>query len=126
MVEKRLRKRWKQMKKSWKNFKLDSNKVYAFIGKVTVVILFNAVMTAMFVYGFLQNTVYQEEEMNFWGYFRVITGTLIITIAGIIVLVKWHKEIDSETTWIYGIYIVLQIILSLFVLIKLELFWLVH
>ena len=58
MVEKRLRKRWKQMKKSWKNFKLDSNKVYAFIGKVTVVILFNAVMTAMFVYGFLQNTVY--------------------------------------------------------------------
>lgn len=64
--------------------------------------------------------------MNFGGYFRVITGTLIITIAGIIVLVKWHKEIDSETTWIYGIYIVLQIILSLFVLIKLELFWLVH
>ena len=46
------------MKKSWKNFKLDSNKVYAFIGKVTVVILFNAVMTAMFVYGVLQNTVY--------------------------------------------------------------------
>lgn len=58
MVEKRLRKRWKQMKKSWKNFKLDSNKVYAFIGKVTVAILFNATMTAMFVYGFLQNTVY--------------------------------------------------------------------
>ncbi len=46
------------MKKSWKNFKLDSNKVYAFIGKVTVAILFNATMTAMFVYGFLQNTVY--------------------------------------------------------------------
>ena len=64
MVEKRLRKRWKQMKKSWKNFKLDSNKVYAFIGKVTVVILFNAVMTAMFVYGFLQNTIYQEEKKN--------------------------------------------------------------
>lgn len=46
------------MKRNWKNFKLDSNKVYAFIGKVTVVILFNAVMTAMFVYGFLQNTIY--------------------------------------------------------------------
>lgn len=46
------------MKKSWKNFKLDSNKVYAFIGKVTVAILFNATMTAMFGYGFLQNTVY--------------------------------------------------------------------
>ena len=58
MVEKRLRKRWKQMKRSWKNFKLDPNKVYAFIGKVTVAILFNATMTAMFIYGFLQNTVY--------------------------------------------------------------------
>ena len=46
------------MKINWTNFKLDPNKVYAFIGKVTVAILFNATMTAMFVYGFLQNTVY--------------------------------------------------------------------
>ena len=46
------------MKRNWKNFKLDPNKVYAFIGKVTVAILFNATMTAMFVYGFIQNTVY--------------------------------------------------------------------
>lgn len=46
------------MKRSWKNFRLDMNKVYAFIGKVTVAILFNAGITAMFVYGFLQNTVY--------------------------------------------------------------------
>jgi len=35
--------------------------------------------------------------MNFWSLFRVITGTLIITITGIIVLIKWNKEIDSET-----------------------------
>lgn len=61
--------------------------------------------------------------MNFWSLFRVITGTLIIIITGIIVLIKWNKEIDSETTWIYGIYIVLHIILSIFVLTELEIFW---
>ena len=60
--------------------------------------------------------------MNFWSLFRIITGTLIITIVGIIVLIKWNKEIDSETTWIYGIYIVLHIILSIFVLTGLEYF----
>lgn len=61
--------------------------------------------------------------MNFWSLFRVITGTLIITITGIIFLIKWNKEIDSETTWIYGIYIVVHIILSIFVLTMLEIFW---
>ena len=61
--------------------------------------------------------------MNFWSLFRIITGTLIITIVGIIFLIKWNKEIDSETTWIYGIYIVLHIILSIFVLTGLEIFW---
>ena len=61
--------------------------------------------------------------MNFWSLFRIITGTLIITIVGIIVFIKWNKEIDSETTWIYGIYIVLHIILSIFVLTGLEIFW---
>ena len=61
--------------------------------------------------------------MNFWSLFRVITGKLIITITGIIVLIKWNKEIDSETTWIYGIYIVLHILLSIFVLTELEIFW---
>ena len=61
--------------------------------------------------------------MNFWSLFRIITGTLVITIVGIIVLIKWNKEIDSETTWIYGIYIVLHIILSIFVLTGLEIFW---
>ena len=62
--------------------------------------------------------------MNFWSWFRVITGTLITAIAGIVVLIKWNKEIDSETTWIYGIYVVIQTILSLFLLIGLEQYWL--
>lgn len=61
--------------------------------------------------------------MIFWNWFRVIIGMLIITIAGIIVLIKWYKEIDAETTWIYEIYIMLQIILSLFVLIELKIFF---
>ena len=58
MVEKHLRKRWKQMKRSWKNFRLDPNKLYNFIGKATVVALANMGMAAMLVYGFLQNTIY--------------------------------------------------------------------
>lgn len=58
------------------------------------------------------------------GVFRIILGILIVTIAGIIILKKWYKEIDPKTAWIYGIYILLQIILSLFVLIRLEQYWL--
>lgn len=38
--------------------KLDKNKILNFIGQATIVILFNAGMTAMFVAGFLQNTIY--------------------------------------------------------------------
>lgn len=38
--------------------KLNKNKIYAFIGQATIVILFNAGMTAMFVAGFMQNTIY--------------------------------------------------------------------
>lgn len=38
--------------------KLDKNKIYAFIGQATLVILFNVGMTVMFVAGFLQNTIY--------------------------------------------------------------------
>ena len=60
------------------------------------------------------------------NWFRVILGMVIITIVGIIALILWHKEIDRETTWIYAVYVVLNIILSLFVLIGLEQFWLVH
>lgn len=45
------------------------------------------------------------------NWFRVILGVTIITIAGIIALIYWHKKIDSETTWIYGIYVVAIIII---------------
>ena len=56
------------------------------------------------------------------NWFRVILGMVIITTVGIIALIYWHKKIDSETTWIYGIYVVIVLILSLFVLIGLEQF----
>ena len=46
------------MKRSWKNFRLDPNKLYNFIGKATVVILANMGISAMLVYGFLQKTIY--------------------------------------------------------------------
>lgn len=46
------------MKRTWKNFRLDPNKLYAFIGKATVVVLANIGMSAMLVYGFLQNSIY--------------------------------------------------------------------
>ena len=58
------------------------------------------------------------------NWFRVILGTFILTVAGIIALIYWHKKVDSETTWIYGIYVVIQIISFLIVLIGLEQYWL--
>lgn len=61
--------------------------------------------------------------MSFWSLFRIVTGVLIVSIVGIIALIKWNKEIDSETTWGYGIYVVLHIILSIIVLTRLEIFW---
>lgn len=64
--------------------------------------------------------------MNFWSWFRVIVGTLIIAIVGIAVLIDWYKNIDSDTSWIYRIYVGIHIILSLFVLIELKQFWLVQ
>ena len=60
------------------------------------------------------------------NWFRVILGMVIITIVGITVLIIWHKTIDRDTTWIYAVYVILNIILSLFVLIGLEQFWLTH
>ncbi len=51
-------------------------------------------------------------------------GMAILIIAGIISLILWHKKIDSKTTWIYGIYIGIILIFSLFVLKGLEQFWL--
>lgn len=38
--------------------KLDKNKIYTFIGQAVVIILANAGLSAMMVFGFLQNTIY--------------------------------------------------------------------
>lgn len=46
------------MKRTWKNFKIDKNKVYMRIRQAVVIILANAGMTAMLVYGFIKNTIY--------------------------------------------------------------------
>ncbi len=60
------------------------------------------------------------------NWFRIIFGVMIITVVGIAVLIYWHKKIDHETTWIYAVYVLLNIILSIFVLIGLEQFWLMN
>lgn len=54
---------------------------------------------------------------------KVLVGMIILILVGIVSLIYWHKKIDSETTWIYGIYVITQLIFSLFVLKALELFW---
>ena len=46
------------MKKEWKNFKLDKNKVYTRIGQAVVYTSLYAVMIGFIVVGFLQNTIY--------------------------------------------------------------------
>ena len=60
------------------------------------------------------------------NWFRIIFGVMIITVVGIAVLIYWHKKIDRKTTWVYAVYIGIILILSLFVLIGLEQYWLVH
>lgn len=52
--------------------------------------------------------------------FRIILSIVLFVIVDIFVLIDWHKNIDSETTWIYGIYVVIQTILCIFALIGLE------
>lgn len=52
--------------------------------------------------------------------FRIVLGEVLIFIAGVMSLIFWHKKIDSKKTWIYGIYISIIFIVSLFVLIELE------
>lgn len=54
---------------------------------------------------------------------KVLVGMIILILAGIVSLIYWHKKIDSETTWIYGIYIMIQLIAFLFVLIALQQYW---
>lgn len=57
---------------------------------------------------------------------KVVISEGILIIAGIVSLIFWHKKIDSKTTWIYGIYVVIQLILWLFVLIGLQQYWSSH
>lgn len=58
--------------------------------------------------------------------FRIVLGEVLIFIAGVMSLIFWHKKIDSKTTWIYGIYILIILIAFLFVLIGFEQYWLIH
>ena len=46
------------MKRSWKNFKLDKNKVYMRIGQAVTYIAFNLLLSAFMVWAFCQNTIY--------------------------------------------------------------------
>lgn len=57
---------------------------------------------------------------------KVVISEGILIIAGIISLIFWNKKIDSKTTWKYGIYVVIQLILWLFVLIGLQQYWSSH
>ena len=57
---------------------------------------------------------------------KIIVSESIFIIVGIISLIFWNKKIDSKTTWIYGIYILIQLILWLFVLIGLQQYWSTH
>ena len=46
------------MKKEWKNFKLDKNKVYMRVGQAVVYTSLYAVAVGLTVVSFLQNTIY--------------------------------------------------------------------
>lgn len=47
------------MKRSWKNFRIDKNKVYMRIGQAVTYIAFNLLLSAFMVWGVLQSTVYR-------------------------------------------------------------------
>lgn len=57
---------------------------------------------------------------------KTIISMTILVIVGIVSLIYWDKKIDSETTWIYGIYVTIILILSLFVFLGLQQYWLIH
>ena len=44
------------MKRTWKNFKLDKNKVYMRIGQAVLTLGFYAVSSVMLVFGFMNAT----------------------------------------------------------------------
>ena len=43
--------------------------------------------------------------------------TNLVIIVPVLAIIFWHKEIDSETTWIYGTYVATIVILYLFAVI---------
>ena len=49
-----------------------------------------------------------------------IITMLIIGVVGVICTIFWYKKIDSETTYIYGIYAIIVFIFCLFALKALE------
>lgn len=57
---------------------------------------------------------------------KVVIGMIILVVIGVICVIFWHKKIDSKTTWLYGIYVMIILILLLFVLKGLEQYWLIH
>ena len=57
---------------------------------------------------------------------KVIICECILVTVGIVSLIYWHKKIDADTTWVYAIYIAIIIILSVFALITIEQFWIIH
>lgn len=46
------------MKRTWKNFRIDPNKVYGFIGQAVVYSSLYVGAVAFMVWGFCQNTIY--------------------------------------------------------------------
>lgn len=55
---------------------------------------------------------------------KAIVGSSILVIVSILSLIFWYKRIDSHTTWIYGIYVILQVTIWIFVLFSLNNYWL--
>ena len=80
------------------------------IGQAIVILTFNLSMSALLVFGFMQNTIYQEEE--------TMIPTIVVIIVSILVIIFWHKKIDCETTWLYAIYVCIIVILYLFAVIN--------
>ena len=77
------------MKRTWKNFKLDKNKVYQFIGQAVVYSSLYIAAVAFMIWGFCQNTIYQEVNMDS----KTKRNELLITLADINNLIE---EIESE------------------------------
>lgn len=48
-----------------------------------------------------------------------IISSIILAIIGMVCIIFWHKKIDSDTTLVYGTYVIIIIILLIFALIRL-------